>query len=155
VLALTPYLFLKFLHVLLAIVAVGANATYGVWLARAARDPEHTAYTLRSVKFIDDHIANPAYALLLVTGLSMVVVGHLDLTTFWIATALVLYVLAVLLGLFVFTPLFRRQVAALEAEGPMSEAYRSLAKRARLLGILVSLDVLAIIFLMVTKPTFD
>jgi uncharacterized membrane protein len=139
--------------VLLAIVAVGANATFGIWLARAAREPEHTAYALRGVKFIDDRVANPAYALLLVTGLSMVIVGNLDLTTFWLATALGLYVLAVVLGLFVVTPSFRRQVATLEAEGPASPAYLALSRRARLLGMGLALDVVVIVFLMVTKPT--
>jgi uncharacterized membrane protein len=153
VVAVTLYTFLKFLHVLLAIVAVGANATYGIWFARAAREPEHTAFALRGVRFIDSRIANPAYALLLLTGLSMVAVGHLDLTTFWLGAALVLYAIAVLLGLFVFSPLARRQAAALEAAGPTSETYLALAGRARLFGILVSADVLVIVFLMVTKPT--
>jgi hypothetical protein len=32
------YLLLKYLHVLLAIVAVGFNASYPVWLARVRRD---------------------------------------------------------------------------------------------------------------------
>ena len=35
------YSVLKFFHVLLAIVAVGFNASYGIWLARAAKEPEH------------------------------------------------------------------------------------------------------------------
>ena len=103
-LAIGTYEVLKFVHVLLAIVAVGFNATYAVWLARAAREPEHEAFALRGVKFLDDRIANPAYALLLVTGLSMVWVGDLDLVQFWLLTALVLYVVAVGLGLFVYTP---------------------------------------------------
>jgi hypothetical protein len=38
------------------------------------------------VRFLDDRIANPAYVLLLVTGLSMVWVGDLDLTQFWLLT---------------------------------------------------------------------
>jgi hypothetical protein len=36
-LAIDAYEVLKFLHVLFAIVAVGFNASYGIWLARAAR----------------------------------------------------------------------------------------------------------------------
>jgi hypothetical protein len=35
---MSAYTILKFAHVLLAIVAVGFNASYGVWIARAARD---------------------------------------------------------------------------------------------------------------------
>lgn len=80
-LGLTTYTTLKFLHVLLAIVAVGFNASYGIWLSAAARNPEHEGFALRQIKVLDDRFANPAYALLLVTGLSMVWVGNLDLAT--------------------------------------------------------------------------
>ena len=33
------YTLAKFLHVIFAIIAVGFNASYGIWLARAAREP--------------------------------------------------------------------------------------------------------------------
>ena len=77
--AIQTYEILKFLHVLLAIVAVGFNATYAVWLARAAKEPEHEAFALRGVKFLDDRIANPAYALLLYARrrLPKVAAGHI------------------------------------------------------------------------------
>jgi hypothetical protein len=41
---LSLYEIVKFIHVLLAIIAVGFNASYGVWLARAARNPEHEGH---------------------------------------------------------------------------------------------------------------
>lgn len=151
--ALGWYEVIKFFHVLLAIVAVGFNATYGVWLARAAREPEHEAFSLRGVKFLDDRFANPAYALLLVTGLLMVWVGDLDLAQFWIIAALILYAIAVGLGLFVYTPTLRRQIATLQTSGPASAEFRSLSDRGRTLGIVLAIDVVVIVFLMVTKPT--
>src|SRR5579864_5251954 len=98
------YLILKWVHVLLAITAVGANVTYGIWIARASRDPQHLPFTLRGVKILDDRIANPAYGLLLVTGLALAYVGGLSLTTRWILVALILYVALVLIGLLGFTP---------------------------------------------------
>ena len=152
-LGIDTYEVLKFLHVLLAIVAVGFNATYGIWLARAARERDHEAFALRGVKFLDDRFANPAYGLLLVTGLLMVWVGDLDLAQFWILTALVLYAIAVVLGAFVYTPTLRNQIAALESGGPDSGAFRALSKRGTTVGILLAVDVIAIVFLMVTKPT--
>jgi uncharacterized membrane protein len=153
VVALTLYTGLKFLHVLLAIIAVGFNATYGIWLARAARDPQHELHVLRGIKFLDDRFANPAYGLLLVTGLSMVFVGDLSLGQFWLAMGLGLYVLAILLGLLVYTPTLRRQIELLQREG-RSEAYQRLATRGATVGIVLAVDVIAIVFLMVTKPTF-
>ena len=105
------------------------------------------------MKFLDDRIANPAYALLLVTGLSMVWVGDLDLTQFWLLTALVLYAVAVGLGLLVYTPTLRAQIAALETSGADSSQFQALAKRGTTVGIVLAVDVIAIVFLMVTKPT--
>jgi uncharacterized membrane protein len=54
---------------------------------------------------------------LLVTGLSMVWVGDLDLAQLWLLTALALYVVAVVLGLFVYTPTLRAQISTLESSG--------------------------------------
>ena len=150
--AIQTYEVLKFFHVLLAIVAVGFNASYAIWLARASREPQHEAFVLHGVKFLDDRFANPAYGLLLVTGLLMVWVGDLDLAQFWLLTALVLYAVAVGLGLLVYTPTLRSQIAALEASGPTSPQYQILAKRGTTVGIVLAVDVIAIVFLMVTKP---
>lgn len=149
---MTPYAILKFVHVLLAITAVGGNITYGLWLARAERAPQHLEYVLRGVKFLDDRVANPAYALLLVTGVAMLYTGHVAWQTPWLLTALVLYALLVVLGLGGYTPTLRAQIAALQAGGPRSADYTRLAGRARRLGILNAVVVLAILFLMVTKP---
>ena len=144
----------KFLHVLLAIIAVGFNATYGVWLATVATQPTPTqSFVLRGVKRLDDWFANPAYVLLAVTGLAMVFVGDLRLTTFWIAGGIVLWAIAVGLGFFVYTPMLRQQIRELESSGPESEEYRRQAANARFIGIVLAVIVVVIVFFMVTKPT--
>lgn len=143
---------MKFLHVTFAIVAVGFNASYGIWLARAARQPEHQTHVLRGVTVLD-RIANLGYALLLVTGLIMVATSPFELTTFWIALALALYALAIVIGLVVYTPTLRKQIQTLGAEGPDSAEFVRLSNRGRVVGILLAIDVLVIVFLMVTKPT--
>ena len=153
-LAVSVFVLIKFLHVLLAIVAVGFNATYGVWLARIAREPTATqSFVLRGIKRLDDWFANPAYVLLAVTGLTLVFIGDLRLNTFWIAGGLVLWAIAVALGFFVYTPALRNQIHALETAGPQSEEYARYSANARFLGILLAVIVVVIVFLMVTKPT--
>ncbi|HYZ13954.1 MAG TPA: DUF2269 family protein [Actinomycetota bacterium] len=94
---------------------------------------------------------NPAYALLLVTGLVMVWVGDLELTQFWLAGGLTLYVVAVVLGLFVYTPTLRRQIQAIQT-GDAAELQR-LSARGTAVGVAIAVDVVVIVFLMVTKPT--
>src|SRR2546428_12935836 len=80
---------MKFLHVLFAIIAVGTNATYGIWLARAAGAPQATqSHVLRTIKALDDRFANPAYVLLAVTGAPMGPLGGLRCPTFWTAGGL-------------------------------------------------------------------
>jgi uncharacterized membrane protein len=151
---ISGYEILKWIHVLMAIVAVGFNASYAIWLPRAARAPEHLAFALRGIKVLDDRFANPAYGVLLVTGLTMVLTTPgLELTTFWILVALILYAVTVILAAAVFTPTLRRQIEALEAEGPQTARYQALAARSRVSGIVLGVIVVVIVFLMVTKPT--
>ncbi|TMF26658.1 MAG: DUF2269 family protein [Chloroflexi bacterium] len=151
---MSVFVVVKFLHVLLAIIAVGFNATYGVWLATVATQPTPTqSFVLRGIKRLDDWFANPAYVLLAVTGLAMVFVGDLRLTTFWIAGGIVLWAIAVGLGFFVYTPMLRQQIRELESSGPESEEYRRQAANARFIGIVLAVIVVVIVFFMVTKPT--
>ena len=151
--SMSLFVIVKFLHVLLAIIAVGFNATYGVWLARVAKEPVPTqSFVLHGIKRLDDWFANPAYVLLAATGLVMVFIGDLRLNTFWIAGGLVLWAIAVALGFFVYTPMLRNQIHALETAGPRSEDYARYAANARFVGIVLAMIVVVIVFLMVTKP---
>ncbi len=146
------YLLLKWLHVLSAIVAVGANFTYGIWIARASTSPGTLSFTLQTIRQIDNRLANPAYGLLLILGLGMALVGSWPLTTPWLLVALVLYVTVALVGALGFTPILRRQVQLLESEGADSPGYRALARRGTVLGMVAVVLVIFIVFLMVVKP---
>ena len=149
---MTGYSILKWVHVLMAITALGANITYGLWLSRAARESEHLSFTLRGIKVLDDRIANPAYGLLLITGMAMAYLGKIPLTTPWVLTGLILYVVVVVIAAVGYTPTLRRQIAALDAGGPKSPEYRRLEARSTQLGILLAVVVVIIVFMMVTKP---
>ena len=145
-------LILKWVHILLAIAAIGSNITYGIWLSRGARDPQHLAFALRGVKILDDRVANPAYVLLLITGVAMTFMADIPITTPWILTGLALYVAVALIGIFGYGPLLRRQIALIEADGLRSPEYALLSRLGMILGIVLALLTLAITFLMVVKP---
>lgn len=142
----------KFIHVLSAAVAVGANVTYGIWIARASRQPETLPFVLANIRLIDNRLANPCYALLLLSGLTMVFIFPLPLTTPWLLTALVIYVLMALTGALVYSRVMRRQVQLLEKEGFQSTEYQAVARRSTQIGMVLVALVVVIIFLMVAKP---
>jgi uncharacterized membrane protein len=146
------YEILKFFHVMLVIIAVGFNASYGIWFARVAKEPEHTGHVLRGVKFLDDRFANPAYALILVTGFAMIIVGDVPMSQFWLLTSIVLFVAVAVVGLAVYTPILRRQNELVAANQVASSEYQALAKRGAIVGGILGALTVAIVFLMVTKP---
>lgn len=100
---------------------------------------------------LDDRIANPAYGVIFLTGMAMVQVGKVPWAP-WLVTGLILYVVVVVIAAALYTPTLRRQIAALDAGGPQSTEYQRLAARGTRLGILLSVIVVIIVFLMVTKP---
>ena len=146
------FLLIKWIHVLSAITAVGANITYAIWILRASREPVVLPFALRTIRLIDDRIANPLYVLLLLTGLTMAFIIPIPLSTPWLTSALILYAAATILGMALFVPIFRRQIRFLEREGFDSPKYRASYEQSRLLGIVVGIMVILISFLMVVKP---
>src|SRR5258705_12384415 len=115
---MSVFVIVKFFHVLLAIIAVGFNATYGVWLARVAREPVPTqSFVLHGIKRLDDWFANPAYVLLAVTGVTVGFVGELRFTTFWIAGGVVVWGIAAAVRVVGLTPVLRNQIHAPETAG--------------------------------------
>ena len=145
-------LLLKVVHIIAAIVAVGANVTYAFWLRQAGTtDRDRLVFTIASIKKLDNTIATPAYVVVLLTGLAMVFLGVFSFTTGWIQAAIALYVLVVILSIAVYSPALRRQLREAEAD-PGSAAYRAAASRSTMLGIVVTAIVLVIVVLMVTKP---
>jgi uncharacterized membrane protein len=147
------FVVVKFLHILAAIVAVGLNISYGVWIVRARRDPAHTAFALKGVKFLDDHIANPAYGFLLITGLLMVYLLPYPITTLWILIALILYAALIVLALFFYTPALRDQIKLADTGDLTSAEFLRLAQRGQILGPVLGVIVLLIVAMMVFKPT--
>jgi uncharacterized membrane protein len=146
------YPWLKTLHILLAIVAVGTNITYGIWQVRAAREPEHTGYALRGIKFLDDWVANPSYAGLMVVGILLVLLGPWEFTHFWVYAAIALFVVMGGVAIFMYSPTLKRQIAVYEANGVAAPEFAALSARSRLLGIVLAVIVATILLLMVLKP---
>jgi glucose uptake protein GlcU len=145
------YPWLKLVHIFLAIVAVGFNISYSVWLARASTQPQHLGFALRGVKFMDDRVANPSYAALGLVGIVLVLMRW-SFTTPWIFGAIGLYVVLMGVAIALYTPTLSRQIAVYESAGPDAPEFGSLTSRGRALGIFLGVVVVAILVLMVVKP---
>ena len=149
-----PFLAFKVLHVLAAIVAVGANVSYSFWLGEAGRDRERLRFTIQGVRRLDRRLANPGYVVVLLSGLGMVATGAYRFGapgTGWLSLALGLYIATAILGITIFAPAIRRQLAEAERD-PTSAAYAAAASRTRALGLVTTAIVILIVVLMIAKP---
>jgi uncharacterized membrane protein len=145
------YPWLKTLHIFFGIVAVGLNVSYGVWMGRAAREPEHIGYALRGIKFLDDRIANPAYGGLLVVGIVLVLMRW-EFTQFWVYAAIALYLVMGAVAFLFYSPPLTKLIASCESRGAATAEFAALSARSRAVGIVLAVIVVAIIVLMVVKP---
>lgn len=148
---MSEILVLKLVHVLAAIVALGANVSYGFWLRLAGRDRDRLLFAIEGIRWLDRRIANPMYVVVLLTGVLMVLTGAYSFETRWIAASIALYVLVAVVGIAFFAPAIRRQLAEAERD-PTSSAYAAAAARTTRLGLLTTGAVFLIVVLMVTKP---
>jgi uncharacterized membrane protein len=141
----------KVVHVLAVIVALGANLTYAFWLGRAGRDSERLVFVIESIRRLDRRVANPAYIVAALAGLAIVATGPYRLDEPWIVSAILLYVLVAVLGITLYGPAVRAQLALARTD-PSARAYRQAARHSQLLGLLVTGIVLVIVALMILKP---
>ena len=139
-------------HVLSAIVALGGNVGYVFWLSRAERDRAHLGYTVAGIRRLDERVTGPAYALLLVSGIVMILAEGWAITEPWLLSGIVLFFASGLVSFLGLTPALRAQLSAAEVamEGP---AYESAAARSRQMAWLVVAIVTVVVWLMVVKPT--
>ena len=147
---LTEYMLLKFLHILIAILALGTSAGLGIMLEFYGDHPTHGAFLLRAIKRVVTFFVIPGYVLMLVTGLWMVNLTW-PLTTKWIQAALVLWGIGLAL-LAISQAVLRRQLRLIETEGVATSSYRRVSILGRGLGAGAGLVMVVILYLMVFKP---
>ena len=145
------YLLLKYIHILAVITAVGSNITYAVWNIRSRIEPAHMSFALKGIKFLDDRIANPAYGVVLLSGLAMVIIGP-GFGHVWVIAALILFALLVAVAIAFYSPALRDQLKLAVAGDTSSGAFLALERRAQFVGIGTLVIVLLILVLMVFKP---
>jgi uncharacterized membrane protein len=154
-----PHLLLKALHVIGAMVLFGTGAGIAFFMVMADRTgrPELIAHTASVVVVADALFTASAVLLQPITGALLAAQAGYPLFSGWIGLSLVLYVVT---GLFwlpvVWIQLRLRDLAraAAEAGAPLPEAYRRLYRVWFACGWPAFACVLAIVWLMIAKPSF-
>jgi uncharacterized membrane protein len=147
---ITAYVLVKFVHVLVAIVALGTSAGLGIVLEFYGSHPTHGSFVLRAIERIVTWVVIPGYVLMLATGLWMASQAW-TFEVKWIQAALVLWAFGLaMLGASLLSLEMQREL--LDEQGVASAPYRRAALLARGFGAGGGLVVVAILFLMVAKP---
>ena len=152
---------LLFLHVLGAIVAFGPTFAFSIVGAMGGTEPQHANFGVRVSHAISSKLVYPIGITLPITGLAMMGVRQinpLDRTYWWLALAIVLYVVAYGYSFFVQRRHVDRVIEITStppppgAGGPPPELM-ALVKRIQRGGMSLGILLEAIVFLMVVTPT--
>lgn len=151
--ALQPYHgWFLLLHILAAIAGLGANISYVFWLRWAERDRAYFDVAVRGVHRLDTVLTGPAYAVVLLTGIVLILAEETwPLDKLWLVAGIVLYFVSGVVSFTVFVPALRMQLAE-GARDPAGAAYRAAARRSRLMAWVGIGIVVIVVWLMVLKP---
>jgi uncharacterized membrane protein len=157
---LFPYLL--FLHVLGAIAGFGPSFVFPIVGAMGGAEREHGNFAIRVSQSIAGRLVYPIGITLPITGALLILVSGRDLSArdnWWLGIAIVLYVIAYGYSFFVQRKTVERIIEMTSAPpppgatGPPPELMTNV-KRVQRGGMLLTVLLLAIIFLMVLKPQF-
>lgn len=141
------YTVFKFIHILIAVIALGTGATLGIVLTFFAADPPHRLFVLCMARRLLYWVVIPGYVLMLATGMWTAHLGGL-LDASWAEAAMNLWgVGAILIALAAVG--LHRQIKSFDSTAP-SRAYRATLGRLSAGG--ATIVILAIVYLMVFKP---
>jgi uncharacterized membrane protein len=151
-----PYLL--FLHVLGAVVAFGPTFAYTIMGVMAGREPQHANFSARQTAAIGNGLVYPLAAVQAVTGVLVFISAPSDefKTGWWLALAIVLYVIVFTFSLTVQRNALHRLIdltSTPPAPGaPPSPEIPATVRKIQRGGIFTGILIVTIVFLMVVKP---
>ena len=158
------FLILLFLHVGGAIVAFGPTFAFPILGPMAGKEPPHVNFALRFQKRVATTLVIPLALFQGVTGLLLIWKTGINLLgTDWLLVAIVLYVIALVLSIGFGLPTINKLIEATSAPTPSPPPgspppsgppphIAALVQRGRRIGYSQTALIVAIVFLMVTKP---
>ena len=149
------YLWLKFVHVVAAVVAVGGFLALTVLNARIARagEPAAAAALGQQSEVFGRTVLGPAMGILLIAGVWMAGQFGIPFTDLWIVWGLVGFVAFILLGVVALGRTGAELGALARTAGPSDPRVAALRQRIAVLSWLNLLVLASVIWAMVFKPT--
>jgi len=144
------YLWLKLLHIFVAVVALGTSAGLGIVLEFFGNDPTHGSFVLRAIERMIALIVLPGFLLMLATGLWMASLAW-PFTAKWLQLALGLWLFGIASLGWSFAAV-RTQRRLHTTEGCASPRYARASIASRVSGGAFGLIVVATLYVMVFKP---
>ena len=152
---------LLFLHVLAAIIAFGPTFAFPIIGAMSGHEPQHANFAVRATHRVGDILVEPFAISMLVTGALMIWSAGIplfDREARWLVVAVVLYLVALSLALFVSRPNVKRVIALSSDDappaGPPPPEMMSAIGIVQRVGMALLVLLVVIVFLMVVKPDF-
>lgn len=147
-----------FLHILGAIAAFGFGFYAPIFGRASAAEPQHGNWYLRAAKRVSNGVIIPVAITMFITGTLLVMDsgGMERFQELWLSLALVLYVIALLVVFLVQRPVLNKVIELTSQppgpDGPAPEV-PALVRRMQLAGVALLVLTIAIVALMVWKPT--
>lgn len=150
------YLTLKYLHILSMVLlfGTGLGSAFYKWMADRSRNLEHIAVTNRNVVLADWLFTTPTVIFQPISGIWMAILAGIPLSTFWISTSIVLYLLAGVCWLPVVwlqIRMSRLAQSAVETQSQLPEDYWRYTRYWLWLGMPAFVSMVLVVLLMVYK----
>jgi uncharacterized membrane protein len=145
----------KFIHIVAAIVWVGAGLFFQFQATRLSRldDPARLGAFTKDVAFAGQRLLLPASAVVLLAGIAMVIYSPaLDFSDTWIAIGLIGYAATAITGSVFIGPTAGKIGDAIEADGPNAPSVVAMQRKIFMVSRIDQLVLLIVIAAMVFKP---
>jgi uncharacterized membrane protein len=162
-----PLAVFLFLHVMGAIVVFGPTFVFPIITSQARKSPQNFPFAATLSEYIERRIVIPGAIVQGITGVALIIILGADLTSSayrWLVGGIILYLIAIGFAILVQAKNAERMVHLMNSmppgpppagapAGPPPEV-AALGKQLQQGGMLPAVLIVAIVILMVTKPTF-
>ncbi len=148
-----------YLHIAGVIIAFGPTIAFPFLSVRAAAEPMHGNFVLRAGEFITKRVVEPGAVFVFLMGVALIIARGYDLVDdLWVTVAIILFLITLSFSNFVQLPTIRKMIDVTKDPPPPGAppgpppGFAELAARAARGGMFMTLNLFAILFLMVFKP---